>query len=79
MSEAIITGIVAIIVCVINNWALMAKQNALIEYKINELTEKVQKHNQLIERTFKLEETSALHAAELNRLNQRIEIVEGKS
>ena len=40
MSEAIITGIVAIIVCVINNWALMAKQRAqtektvaLIEYK----------------------------------------------
>lgn len=78
MSEAIITGIVAIIVCVINNWALMAKQNALIEYKINELTEKVQKHNQLIERTFKLEETSALHAAELNRLNKRLEIVEDK-
>lgn len=78
MSEAIITGIVAIIVCVINNWALMAKQNALIEYKIDELTEKVQKHNQLIERTFKLEETSALHAAELKRLNRRLEVVEEK-
>ena len=84
MSEAIITGIVAIIVCVINNWALMAKQRAqtektvaLIEYKITELSERVQKHNQIVERTFKLEESTALQDAELKRLNERLKIVEG--
>ena len=86
MSEAIITGIVAIIVCVINNWAIMAKQRAqtektvaLIEYKITELSERVQRHNQIVERTYKLEENTALQEAELKRLNHRLEIVEGKS
>jgi len=86
MSEAIITGIVAIVVCIINNWAMMAKQRAqtektvaLIEYKINELSERVQRHNQIVERTFKLEESTALQDAELKRLNERIKVVEGKA
>ena len=84
MSEAIITGIVAIVVCIINNWAMMAKQRAqtektvaLIEYKITELSERVQRHNQIVERTFKLEESTALQDAELKRLNERLKIVEG--
>lgn len=86
MSEALITGAVAIIVCIINNWVQMsrtAKVNdktvALIEYRINELSEKVQRHNNIIERTYKLEENTALQDAELKRLNKRLEIVEGKT
>lgn len=86
MSEALITGAVAIIVCIINNWVQMsrtAKVNdktvALIEYRINELSEKVQRHNNIIERTYKLEENTVLQDAELKRLNKRLEIVEGKT
>ena len=55
------------------------KTVALIEYRINELSEKVQRHNNIIERTYKLEENTALQDAELKRLNKRLEIVEGKT
>jgi hypothetical protein len=86
LSETLITGAVAIIVCIINNWVQMsrtAKANdktvALIEYRINELSEKVQRHNNIIERTYKLEENTALQDAELKRLNKRLEIVEDKT
>lgn len=86
MSEAIITGVVAIIVCIINNWVQMSRTTkandktvALIEYKLNDLADKVAKHNSIIERTYRLEESTALQDAELKRLNKRLEIVEGKT
>ena len=85
MNEALITGVVAIIVCLINNWAVMQqarkandKTVALIEYRLQELAETVKKHNGVIERTYKLEEATAVQEAELKRLNKRVEIVEGK-
>ena len=85
MSDALITGIIAIVVCLINNYFQQkqtAKANdktvALIEYRINELTRKVEAHNNLIERTFRLEENTALQDAELKRINRRLDIVEGE-
>lgn len=86
MNEALITGFVAIVVCVVNNFFQMKqtakahdKTVALIEYRINELSEKVQRHNNLIERTYKLEENTALQDAEIKRLNKRLEIMEEKA
>lgn len=86
MSDAIITGIVAILVCIINNWVQYNKTRqetdktvALIELRLSELSDRVDRHNQVIERTYKLEESTALQDAELKRLNERIKIMEGKS
>lgn len=86
MSDAIITGIVAILVCIINNWVQYNKTRqetdktvALIELRLSELSDRVARHNQVIERTYKLEESTALQDAELKRLNERIKIMEGKS
>ena len=95
MSDAIITGIVAILVCIINNWvqfnktrqetdktvALIElrlseqetdKTGALIKQEISVLSDRVDKHNQLVERTYHLESETAL-------LNERLKIMEGKS
>ena len=69
--EAIISALIgaagAIIVCVIQSNAQHQKQQAqfdkaigLIEYKIDQLTMKVEKHNKLVERTYKLEEVATL-------------------
>ena len=85
MNEAIITGFVAIAVCLVNNYFQM-KQTAkahvdtitLINYKIQQLTEKVEEHNQLIERVYKCEQDTALQDAELKRLNERVKIVENR-
>lgn len=52
------------------------KSAALIEYRISELEKKVSKHNSVVERTYKLEESTALQDAELKRINKRLEIVE---
>lgn len=86
MSDAIITGIVAILVCIINNWVQFNKTRqetdktvALIELRLSELSDRVDRHNQVIERTYKLEESTALQDAELKRLNERLKIMEGKS
>lgn len=86
MSDAIITGIVAILVCIINNWVQFNKTRqetdktvALIELRLSELSDRVARHNQVIERTYKLEESTALQDAELKRLNERLKIMEGKS
>lgn len=79
MSDAIITGIVAILVCIINNWVQYNKTRqetdktvALIKQEITVLSDRVDKHNQLVERTYRLESETAL-------LNERIKIMEGKS
>lgn len=53
------------------------KSAALMEYRLQQLEDKVSKHNNLIERTYKLEQDFALHEAELKRQNKRIEILEG--
>ena len=85
MNDAIITGLVAIFVCLINNFVIMSQSKkandktvALIEYRLQELAETVKKHNSVIERTYKLEESTALQDAELKRINRRLEIVEGE-
>lgn len=59
----LISGGVTLLVCLINNHYQRAAQDVkhaetitLIEYKLEQLTKQVEKHNQLIERTFILEE-----------------------
>lgn len=52
---AAISAATTLIVCLINNRSQHAKTTALLEYKFKELEKKVDKHNQVIERTFKLE------------------------
>ena len=53
---AIITGIVTLVGVVMSN----SKSRAVMEVKIDALTQKVEKHNQLIERTYELERSVAV-------------------
>ena len=85
MIEALITGVVAIIVCMVNNYFTMrqtAKAQSdtitIINFKIQELTDKVNEHNKLIDRVYKVEKDTELQDAELKRVNERLKIVEGK-
>ena len=63
---ALIGGAASLLVCLINNAAQQRrlrtqlsleqdKTRALLEYKLEELTKHVEKHNSVIERTYKLE------------------------
>ncbi len=49
--SAVITGVLSLIGVYIAN----RKSSALIAYRIEQLEKKVDKHNQVVERTFKLE------------------------
>lgn len=50
----------------------------LIEYKIDKLSERVDKHNSLIERTYKLEEDGKLLEEKIKVANHRIDDLERK-
>lgn len=54
--SACISAGVTLIVCLISNHGQQEKTRALMEYKIEELTQKVEKHNTIVERTYILEE-----------------------
>ena len=80
MSDAIVTGIVAILVCIINNWVQFNRTKtetdktvALIQVKLDELSDRVDKHNQLIERTYHLESDTALIKQRLTALEEHHE------
>lgn len=67
----LISAAAAIIVGAISN----AKTKALIEYKLEELTKKVDKHNNVIERTYKLEEMMTLQEEKIKVLCKELDEV----
>ena len=52
---AVISGAVTLVVCLVNNRAEAAKTRALLDYRLSELEKKQDKHNGLIEKTYRLE------------------------
>ena len=67
--SACISAGVTLIVCLISNKSQQEKTRALMEYKLEELTKKVEKHNSVVERTYILEE-------KMKVANRRIEDLE---
>lgn len=83
MIEAIITGAVAIIVCMINNAvqrkAAEEQHNttiALIEYKLDQLTKKVELHNNAVERLYKVEKKIDVYDEKFKVANHRLDDLE---
>lgn len=50
--------------------------NKLTNYRIEKLEEQVKKHNNVIERVYKLEEKDAVHDEQLKVVNHRIQDLE---
>ena len=71
---AIITGILTLVGVLISN----NRSDAIQNERIDQLREEVKKHNSLVDRMYKAEETIAIHEAELKRVNRRLEVVEKK-
>lgn len=83
MIEAIITGVVAIIVCMVNNIFQQKKADeqhnstiALIEYKLDQLTHKVDLHNNAVERLYEVERKLDVDEERISVANHRIEDLE---
>lgn len=73
---AIVTGICAVIVGIINSHYQANATRNLIEYKIEELTKRVEKHNNVVERTYELEKIARLHEEQIEVANHRIKDLE---
>lgn len=80
---ALISAAAAVIVCIINSNAQHRKLLAELEqrdnlqaYRIEKLEEKVDKHNQVIDRTYKLEREYSLLDEKIKVANHRIDDLE---
>jgi hypothetical protein len=82
MSEAImvalITGVLSLIGSLCGVYYSQRKSTALIAYRIEQLEDKVNKHNKLIERTYALERRCEVFEEKFKVTNHRIEDLEAE-
>jgi len=71
---ALITGGFALV----GNYAANRKSAAIMEYRLGQLEKKVEAHNNMIERTYRLEESAALQEEKIKVANHRIDDLEKK-
>jgi len=71
MTEGIIAGVLSLIGTLAGTYFANRKSSALIAYRLELLEKKVDKHNSVVERTFKLEE-------KIKVANHRIEDLESR-
>ena len=76
MTEGIIIAVLSRVGALAGAYLANRKSSALIAYRLDKLEEKVDKHNSVIERTFKLEEQAALIEERIKVANHRIEDLE---
>ena len=73
---AVISALAAIVVCVISNHYQNENTRNLLEYRLTQLEEKVDKHNNVIERTYRMEDRAELIEERLKVANHRIKDLE---
>lgn len=76
ISDAIIVAVLSLIGTLAGSYFSNRKGQILIAYRLEQLESKVNKHNQVIERTYKLEELTAIHEENLKVANHRIDDLE---
>lgn len=67
IAVALIGGIVTLVGAIVSN----SRSRAVMELKIDELTWRVEKHNCLIERTYKLEQDMTVVRRDVDALEER--------
>lgn len=74
----IIVGILSLLGTLGGAYFANRKSMALIEYRLEQLEAKVNKHNNVIERTYELEKKTDLLKEEVKVVNHRIDDLEDK-
>ena len=74
--ESIIVGVLALVGTLVGSWSSNNKVAALISYGVGQLENKVEKHSQVIERSFKLEERTEIQEVEIKHAYERIDKLE---
>lgn len=78
MTEGIIVGVLSLIGTLAGTYFANRKSSALIAYRLELLEKKVDKHNSVVVRTFKLEEQAAVIEEKIKVANHRIEDLENR-
>lgn len=72
MTDAIIVAVLGLVGTLAGSYLANRKSAALVAYRLEQLEQKVNKHNNLIERTYALEEHVALMDERVKVANHRI-------
>lgn len=78
MSETVIVAIISLFGTLAGTFGGIMTSNKLTGYRIERLEEQMKKYNNLIERTFKLEESATLQEEKIKVANHRIDDLERK-
>lgn len=78
MSKEIIVALIGIVPALFVSIVSIVSNNQIVKVKIEELTKKVEKHNQIVERTYKLESDITTAFTKLDENRSRIERLENK-
>ena len=70
--SSVIAAAVTLLVCIINNSQQAARTRNLLDYKLEQLTKRVDKHNNVIERTYELEKRTDIQEEQIRVANHRI-------
>ena len=73
MHVEILTGVFSLVASLVGTFGGILTSTKLTSYQINELKKQVDKHNNVIERTFKLEEHSRYVDERITRLESEAE------
>ena len=76
MSEVIIVAVLSLAGTLAGSYFSQRKTTALIAYRIEQLEDKVHKHNNLIERTYQVEKRCDIQDEKLKVANHRIDDLE---
>lgn len=71
MEPSVVVGLLSLFGTLAGTFGGILTGSRLTNYRLAQLEEKVGKHNSLIERTYKIEETLALHEQKLDTLERR--------
>lgn len=77
MPETIVVAIISLIGTLMGSYLSQRKSSALIAYRLEQLEKKVDKHNNLVERMYKVEERLSIQEKETKVINHRIKNLEG--
>lgn len=78
MTETIIVAILSMAGTLIGTFGGIMTSQKLISYRIEQLEKKVEKHNNVVERVFRLEDATTLLDEKIKVANHRIEDLEKK-
>lgn len=78
MTSEIVIAVFSLIGTLTGTYFANRKSSALIAYRLELLEKKVDKHNSVVERTFKLEEQAAVIEEKIKVANHRIEDLENR-